>query len=282
MARSQKMTRRQALLLGLGTFASVNVLPILRNSSDFSSQVLALEATPQERDFTVVGSRGLKARAAAKKLLYGAAVSYPSLFEDKQLANLVTQECNMLIAEGDLLWSSIRPSPSDYDFTRADLLVNYAQTQKMLLGATHLVWHECLPSWFKETVNQQNAKDIMLNHIKTVAERYAGKIHFWTVVNEAVEPSDGRADGLRDTPWLRLLGPDYIDMAFRAAAEADPNAFLVYNDNRIEMNSAYQDLMRTNVLKLLERLKSKGTPLHALGMQTHLWYDTDLDRKSVV
>lgn len=66
---------------------------------------------------------------------------------------------------------------------------------------------------------------MMLNHIKTVVGRYAGKIHFWTVVNEAVEPSDGRSDGLRNTPWLRLLGPDYIDMAFVPLLKPIPAPF---------------------------------------------------------
>lgn len=47
------------------------------------------------------------------------------------------------------------------------------------------------------------------------------------------------------------------------------------------MNSANQDLMRANVLKLLERMKSQGTPVHALGMQTHLWYDTDFNPKTL-
>jgi endo-1,4-beta-xylanase len=32
-------------------------------------------------------------------------------------------------------------------------------------------------------------------------------------VNEAVNPKDGRADGLRNSPWLELVGPDYIEVA---------------------------------------------------------------------
>jgi endo-1,4-beta-xylanase len=114
----------------------------------------------------------------------------------------------MLKAEGDLLWSTIGSTPNKYDFTHADWLAEYAQTHKMLFGATHLVWHDCLPSWFKDTVNQENAKDIMLNHIKTAVKQFAGKIHLSTVVNEVIDRADGKTDGLRKTPWLELLGPE--------------------------------------------------------------------------
>jgi endo-1,4-beta-xylanase len=71
---------------------------------------------------------------------------------------------------------------------------------------------------------------------------------------------------LQNTPWLEFLGPDYIDLAFRVAAEADPKALLVYNDYGLE----YDEAKRTALLKLLERLKSNGTPIHAVGIQSHL------------
>jgi endo-1,4-beta-xylanase len=99
---------------------------------------------------------------------------------------------------------------------------------------------------------------------------YAGKIHSWDVVNEAIQVSDGRADGLRNTPWLEFLGEDYIELAFRAAAKADPQALLVYNDYGFDYDTDEDEAKRTAVLKLLAGLKSKGTPIHALGIQAHL------------
>jgi endo-1,4-beta-xylanase len=38
----------------------------------------------------------------------------------------------------------------------------------------------------------------------------------------------------------------------------------------LEYNTSEHEAKRTAVLKLLERLKSKGTPVHAFGMQSHL------------
>ncbi len=92
----------------------------------------------------------------------------------------------------------------------------------------------------------------------------------WDVVNEAVEPKDGRADGLRNSPWLGLIGPEYIELAFKTAAEADPSAKLTYNDYGIELDSDDQALKRGQVLMLVRRLKARNIPIHAVGLQSHL------------
>jgi endo-1,4-beta-xylanase len=82
------------------------------------------------------------------------------------------------------------------------------------------------------------------------------------VVNEAFE-SDG---SLRDSLWLRGIGPDYIEMAFRWAHEADPGAKLFYNDFAAEGMAAKSDA----VYGLLARLLSQGVPVHGAGLQMHL------------
>jgi endo-1,4-beta-xylanase len=275
MAKDKRLTRRQALLLGFGTFAGVNILPIAGNLKNLNDKVqtLPVALAAQDRDFTVVGSAALKTRAKAKKLIYGVASQKSLISSDKQFSNAIARESNMLVAEANLLWSYLRPSLDSYDFAEGDWMAEFARTHKMLFTGTHLVWHDALPYWFEEKVNSQNAEQILLAHIKTVAGHYAGKIHAWTVVNEAIKPEDGRSDGLRNTAWLRFLGPNYIEMAFRATAEADPNALLIYNDTGLEYDKPDDEARRTAVLKLLEHLKSRNTPVHALGIQAHVWKD---------
>lgn len=95
------------------------------------------------------------------------------------------------------------------------------------------------------------------------------------MVNEAVEPADGRADGLRATPLLKTVGPDYIEKAFRAAAEADPRGRLDYNEYGLHW--AWQSGVdrRRHTLKLLERLRNRDVPIHGLGLQGHLSPDRE-------
>jgi endo-1,4-beta-xylanase len=99
---------------------------------------------------------------------------------------------------------------------------------------------------------------------------YAGQVHSWDVVNEAIDPVGQGDNGLRDSPWKRLLGADYIDIAFHTAAAADPNALLVLNDYDLDYNIPRDAAKREVMLNLLRRLVARGVPVHVLGMQAHL------------
>lgn len=272
MPKNWLLTRRRALWLGLAALAGMGAVE--RGRDTFESYQIQVLDSPK-RDFKVVGEASLKKRAAAKGLIYGASCLYRELSLDAEFAARFVQECGILVPAWELKWSTpykpLRPSPDEFDFNAADWMVKFAQTHGLLLRGHTLVWHEALPPWFKGTVNRQNAEQFLVKHIKTVVERYAGQMHSWDVVNEAIEPTDGRSDGLRATPWLEFLGPDYIDLAFRVAAKAEPKALLVYNDYGLEYDTPKDEAKRTAVLRLLESLKSRGTPIHALGLQAHLW-----------
>jgi endo-1,4-beta-xylanase len=90
------------------------------------------------------------------------------------------------------------------------------------------------------------------------------------VVNEAIFPDDGRPDGLRNCAWLKRFGPEYIELAFHVAKQADPDALLVYNDWGCEGGEAWNDRFRAATLKLLARAKRSGVPVEGLGLQGHL------------
>ncbi|MEI9983981.1 MAG: endo-1,4-beta-xylanase [Aliidongia sp.] len=92
-------------------------------------------------------------------------------------------------------------------------------------------------------------------------------------MNEALQIRDGRPDGLRTTPLLAKLGPDFFDIAYRAARSGDPDAFLVYNDYGLEMDRPDQERKRGALLRLLDRFAEDGTPIDAVGLQSHLALD---------
>lgn len=123
-----------------------------------------------------------------------------------------------------------------------------------------------LPAWFRETLTRANARQFLQEHIATVVGHYAGTVHSWDVVNEAIAPEENRPHGLRHTPWLELLGADYIQLAFQMAHQADPHALLVYNDYGLDYDTVQDASKRAAVLRLLERLKSGNVPIHALGI----------------
>jgi endo-1,4-beta-xylanase len=226
----------------------------------------------------VTGSNSLRAHAQARGLLFGCAVNQSLLDMDGMAAGnttdaytvLVASQASIVVAENAMKWGPLRPTPTTYDFTQADRLTRFAALAGQQVRGHNLCWHEQLPSWFKTTATKDNATKMFIDHIQTVAGRYKGRIHSWDVVNEAVEPKDGRADGLRNSPWLGLIGPEYIELAFKTAAAADPVAKLTYNDYGIELDTEDQILKRGQVLTLLRRLKAHNVPLHAVGLQSHM------------
>ena len=217
------------------------------------------------------GTGSLKAHAAARGLLTGCAVNAKLFREEEAFRKLLTEQYNVVVAENCMKWNMLRPTAETYSFGDADSLVAFAEAHGMKVRGHNFVWHEALPGWFAGTVNKDNAQKFLVDHIHTVGGRYKGKIHSWDVVNEAIWIPDGRADGLRSSsPWFQLLGPGYIDLAFRTAREADPTALLTYNDYSIEYDSDDEGKKRTAVLALLRRLKADKVPLDALGIQSHL------------
>ncbi len=270
-SRGHLLSRRQTLKIGISavTFVGILLWGKLKVLSYliYTFNNINKTQTNEKRTFKIVGKIPLKHRAKLRGLIYGA---YPqadrqNFDADPPLKSLFVREFDLIVA--GLYWDKLRPTATTFNFTESDYFTKFATKHKLLLRGHPLVWHSAVPGWFGETLNRQNAKQIMTNHIQTVVARYAGKMHSWDVVNEAISLKDGRADGLRNSLWLESLGPDYIEMAFRIAARSDPKAKLVYNETDLEYDEAHQ----VSVLKLLEKLKSKGTPIYALGIQSHLW-----------
>jgi endo-1,4-beta-xylanase len=271
MNKILKLTNRRNFLLSLGSLAAISA-GVISQGIDRHQEIKALD-NPQ-RDFTVSQGLSLKERAAKKGLIYGTTSTKKYLTSDPAYMAAIVKNCQMFVPEWEFKWTAgnalLRPGFDQFDFSDADWIANFAATHQLLLRGHTLVWHESLPKWFNETVNSGNSRQFLTQHIKTVVQRYSGKIHSWDVVNEAIQIKDGRDDGLRITPWLKYLGRNYIDLAFRLTSAADPQALLVYNDFGLDYDTPKDEAKRNAVLKLLTGLKSQGTPIHALGIQAHL------------
>jgi len=257
------MTRREWMREAAGVTAFVAMPGLLggRGSAE----------TPADSGQPIGGARSLKAHAAARGLLTGCAVNANLLREDEGFRKLLAEQYNILVPENCMKWNMLRPTADTYNFADSDSLVAFAEAHKMKVRGHNFVWHEALPGWFAGTVNKDNAHKFLVDHIHTVGGRYKGKMHSWDVVNEAIWIPDGRPDGLRSSsPWFQMLGPGYIDLAFRTAREADPTALLTYNDYSIEYDNEEEAKKRAAVLALLRRMKADNVPLDALGIQSHI------------
>ncbi len=211
----------------------------------------------------------LRALAERRALNVGAAVSPDLIGSELEYRRTLGSEFNMLTAENVMKWQPIHPARDRYSFCPADQLVAYARANGLKIRGHALVWHNQNPSWLTSgNFDRDELLEILRDHIFSVAGRFRGEITEWDVVNEAFE-GDG---SLRDTIWLRGIGPEYIDLAFQWAHAADPSAKLFYNDYSIEVRNRKSDA----VLQLLQGMLQRGIPVHGVGFQAHLGAEAGL------
>ena len=193
---------------------------------------------------------------------------------------LVKAQFNSISAENVLKWEVIHPQSGVYDFSSADKYVEFGQQNQMFIIGHNLVWHSQVPRWvFADAQGNAVSRDVLLqqlrDHIMTVVGRYKGRINGWDVVNEALN-EDGT---LRQSPWMKIIGEDYIEKAFRYAHEADPQTELYYNDYSLE-----NEAKRKGALALIKKLKEAGVPITGVGLQGHVnldWTTTDQIETSI-
>ena len=189
--------------------------------------------------------------------------------QDPAAEAVVKEQFNQVVAENCMKGEENHPEVNRFDFTDGDKLVDWAERNGKTVIGHCLVWHSQPPKWMftdanGKTVSREVLIGRMYNHIMTVVTHYKGKIKGWDVVNEAFE-DDG---SYRKSPYYNIIGPEFIELAFQFAHEADPNVELYYNDY-----STAKPGKREAIRKLVHNLKAKGLRIDAVGMQSHNGYN---------
>jgi endo-1,4-beta-xylanase len=218
----------------------------------------------------VAGKRSLNAHARHHGLVFGSAVMIRNVQNDADFAELIAEQCGIVVPTNELKMVALRPAPDKFDFAAPDFLRGFAKSHKMLMRGHNLCWHESVPAWLKEPENSAKARQFLADHITTVCKHYAGQLHSWDVVNEAIDPSGGLPGGMRKSFWYEQVGPDYIELAFRTARAADPHAKLTYNDYGVEFENSGDEERRRLILEMLRNLKKRDLPIDAVGIQSHV------------
>ena len=199
--------------------------------------------------------------------LIGMAGDLPGNYSQQELA-LVKEHFNVVTPENCMKPGPVHPSQNTWRFERSDALVKWCLDNNLAIHGHTLVWHAQTSDWFFRDGDKSAVVQRMKDHITTLVGRYKGKIRSWDVVNEAI--SDGgnsqtaQTENLRNSSWLKAVGPEFITLAFKFAHQADPDAKLYYNDYGIEAGAKHASAM-----VLLRRLINQGAPIHAVGIQGH-------------
>lgn len=195
-------------------------------------------------------------------------------FADAKYRAIIARECGLIVPENELKWQWSRPSPTQFDFANLDRLISWAESQHLAVRGHTLLWlpQKWYPQWLVNygfgPAPAKTAEALLTNHVRTVCRRYGQRIHSYDVVNEAVQPETGK---IRDTVLTRALGPEAtLDLMFHTARAEAPHAQLVYNDYMSWERNSEDETHIKGVLKLLEGFRKRGTPVDALGVQSHI------------
>jgi endo-1,4-beta-xylanase len=255
---------RRGFLVGAATAAALGVSGTAGQSG---ASAFATSPTPAS------------ATAAGQSLIpYGCAVRHDALASDASYRTAILANCQIVVPEGEMKWPDIHPARDEYRFEKADVLVDFARQNRIEIRGHTLAWYGGMPAWTAAIDTRAEAERELVGHIETVVSRYRGAIPSWDVVNEPLQDWPEDATSLRPSIWTERLGPDYLPIALRATAAADPDARLVLNEYDVEFKGPRFDARRKALLQLLRSLCERNVPLHGVGLQAHLFADRAIDR----
>ena len=190
-------------------------------------------------------------------------------YKDEAIAAIVKKHFASIVPENQMKWENIQPENGHFSFEEMDHLVRFADRNELKVFGHTLCWHAQTPAWIFQnemnaTVNAKQLSERMSKHITTIMARYKGKVHGYDVVNEAINDSSKSSGILRNSPFSRIMGYDFVINAFKFANKADPEAELYYNDYNLT-----DSLKLRRTIKLVKILIDSGCRLDAVGMQGH-------------
>jgi GH35 family endo-1,4-beta-xylanase len=217
-------------------------------------------------------SQTLQSAANNCGLNMGTAVADAPLQSDLSYQNTLKQEYGMVVPENAMRMSVLKPTETGaYDYASADRLITFAQTNGMKVRGHVILSATQIPAWVKaKTWTKPTLSTYLKDYITNVVGHFKNKITEWDVANEFID--DNNNNVLRNSIWFTVIGESVLDSAFKWVNQADPAAKLFYNDHSAEtMNSK-----STAVYNLVSRLKSRGAPIHGVGLQMHKNFDEAL------
>jgi endo-1,4-beta-xylanase len=256
-----------------------NTLPLIvalsgcgGNPTNNAAPVAATAAPTPTLPATAPLAEASLAQALQGRLPFGSAVT-PAQLADPAIAAFIKHHFNLLVAENVMKQEALSPrAEGQYEFSEADALVKFGLDNGMKVRGHTLVWHHQTAPWMlKEGAGEVSRATLIARlerYVTDVVKHFKGRVYAWDVVNEAYQfdeaGTETGANGMRMSPWWKIIGPEYIEIAFRAAAAADPDALLFYNDYETQNPKKV-----TAMLAMVRDLRSKGVKIDGIGHQMH-------------
>ena len=203
----------------------------------------------------------------------GAAVSPAEL--NGAHRELLLRHFDTVVAGNAMKWDALQPTEGVFNWGPADAIANFAVANGLKMRGHTLVWHSQVPAWlFRDASNNplQPGNSVhralliqrLQTHIHAVVNRYKDVVNDWDVVNEAIDTS--APNGLRNSMWLQIIGPEYIDLAFQFTDQVLNGAGGLY----INDYNSHEPAKRNALANVVQGLINRGVRVDGVGHQTHI------------
>ncbi len=212
----------------------------------------------------------------------GFAIKYPIPTNQNYISKFIT-DARSITSENEFKMGNLQYEKDKFNFTKADQIRDFAIQHNLRLHGHTLIWahDQSTPDWVKAIEGTPNAVQeltrVLQNHITTVVTHFKGVVKSWDVVNETLYPNATGTNGggtFRESVWSRVLGRDFFRLAFAAAAAADPDCMLFYNDVNLETGN---ENAFNSIMEFKNELNAAGVPFHGVGFQMHTFLNQNKD-----
>lgn len=282
---SKEVTDLNEVVVGLtgGTQYYYRVRAKSESQTSGYSNVISVVTTgtsnvPEDPTFLKV-----KVNKVANPFFVGMAVKANQLNAGSPYDVILKNEFSSISAEYEMKMDQISVASGVYNWTVADKIVAYGNTNNINVHGHALVWHNSVPSWLANYAGTDAEFSLEVKkYITDVVTHYKGKVKSWDVVNESIADNGS----MRNTVFLRRMGPNYVNDCFKWAREAanataDTQLLLFYNDYATSDNSNKQNAVYTLIDKLItdKLIDGVGFQMHnTIFAPSKIQIETDINR----
>ena len=172
------------------------------------------------------------------------------------------------VCENESKWTANEPTQGNVTYTNADNIYNWCHNNGITMRGHNIFWEQSssLPSWVTSLAYAPWPQTSALytacqNRINSVVPHFQGKFVHWDVDNEQLSSSffdelEVVSTDVNSRVWM-----------YQRANQLDPNCILFTNEYS---GNSFGGFDGSAYVALINNLRSKGAPIHAIGIQGHI------------